>query len=415
MEKNISIVGIGVGGCANLTVQAIDIIKEADFVIGAGRMLDILSELQVDVPSVSAILDRDIFAEIEKCSVENIVILMSGDTGFHSGCTKLIDVINKTSCAVDYDNGDDYYVSVYSGISSVQYMASKIKLPWQNVHLASAHGVDCNYVGKVLKYPETFFLLGGKITASVLINGLIDAGFRDFTVYIGENLGYPDEKITKLLVTDNFNIDVAKLSVLWIKRVPITIDKYTGSFPDEVFIRGKVPMTKEVVRNQIVSLIGRNMENHIIYDVGAGTGSVAIELALNNPLSTVYAFENNPEAVELIKTNVECFYVYNLIIIEGTAPDTFAELPAPDDVFVGGSKGNMQEIIDTILKLNPHCDFVFSAIAIETITKITSIYDEKCKPYNLTQISVSKNKKAGNYNLLTAENPTILIHGQLQE
>lgn len=406
MVTNINIVGIGVNGIDTLTLKSIDVIKSADYIIGAKRMLEILPELKITTPTKPLIITEEIVAEIEKSDVKNIVILMSGDTGFHSGTTKLIDLLSLKNTK--------YNIEIYAGISSLQYMASKIKLPWQDVFLASAHGVDCNFIGTVLKYKQSFFLVGGKITALDIINGLYQAGFQNLTIYIGENLGYPDEKITKLELNSTIKMNVSSLAVVWVVREELFIDNYTGTLDDDDFIRGKVPITKSTIRNNIISQLGRGLVNEVIYDVGAGTGSIAIELALSNPMCKILAFENNPVAIDLIKQNIFKFNAYNITLIEGNAPETFENNQAPDKVFIGGSKGSMKSIFDLILKMNINCFFVVSAIAVETFAEVVDIFNSKSfSTFNILQLFVASNKKVANYNMLIGQNPTFIISGKL--
>lgn len=404
MLTNINIVGIGVAGVNSLTLKNVEVIKNADFIIGAKRMLEILPELQITKKTKPLIKTEEIIAEIEQINAENIVILMSGDTGFHSGTTKLIELLSQKN--------EKYNIEVHPGISSLQYMAAKIKLPWQDVFLTSAHGVDCNFIGTVLKNKQSFFLVGGKITALDIINGLYQAGFRGLTIYIGENLGYPEEKITKINLNSKTEMNVSSLSVVWVVRDDLFIDNYTTKLSDDDFIRGKVPITKSTIRNNIISKIGRGLVDQVLYDVGAGTGSIAIELALSNPMSKIFAFENNPDAIELIKQNISKFNAYNITLIEGKAPETFKDIPTPDKVFIGGSKGAMSPIFDYILSMNKDCFFVVTAIAVETFSEVVTIFKEKqFEVFDVSQIFVANNKSVGNYNMLMGENPTFLISG----
>ena len=121
----------------------------------------------------------------------------------------------------------------------------------------------------------------------------------------------------------------------------------THGIPDEAFLREKVPMTKEEVRDISLSKL-RLTRQAVIYDVGAGTGSVSIEMALQAEEGTVYAVEKKPEAVELLRKNKKKFAADNLEIIEGLAPEALRGLPAPSHVFVGGSSGNLRAILQPV-------------------------------------------------------------------
>lgn len=405
-KKNIAIVGIGVDGFDTLTYTCHNIIKNATLLIGATRMVEsIVSNfnLSKDTHNTQNLIDSEkILQAIITCNETNIVVLMSGDTGFHSGATKFYDLLLN----------NNLNATIYAGISSVSYFASKINRSWNDVFLSSAHGVECNFIGEVLSNKECFFLVGGKITAGVLINSLFEFGFRDLIIYVGENLGYDNEKITKILLDKPIDFDISNLAVVWVVREEIFLDSYTGMILDDCFIRGNVPITKSTVRNHIISLIGRNQSGLTLYDVGAGTGSIAIELALSNPLSTVYAFEINPTAIDLIKQNKQKFNAYNLIVVEGSAPCSFQDFPPPDKVFIGGSKGNMCEIITSILDANSSCFFTVSAIAVETFAITIDLFKKlEIDNFEVIQLSIAKTKSVASYNMLMGENPTFLISG----
>ncbi len=407
MRKKISVVGIGANGRSGVTVECAELIKEASYLVGAKRMVESVISFNQELDCDYLIDGESIVKAVVDNATDNVVVVMSGDTGFHSGAAKLYELL------VDNNVLESYDVEIYAGVSSLQYMASKIKRPWQDVFLTSAHGVECNFIGHLLCNRECFFLVGGKITAKSLINSLFEANFTDLIVYVGENLGYHDEKITVIDKLDKeIDFEISSLAVVWVVRESLYIDSYVGMIDDDDFIRGKVPITKSSVRNHSVSLVGRNQSGLVFYDIGAGTGSIAVELALSNPNSIVYAFEVNPVAVDLIKENRLKFGAYNLILIEGNAPNSLENIPNPDKVFIGGSKGNMMEIFDVILEKNPACFITVSAIAVETFAKTVEIFKEKnIANFNVTQLAVSNTKTVGDYNMLIAQNPTFLIYG----
>ena len=175
----------------------------------------------------------------------------------------------------------------------------------------------------------------------------------------------------------------------------------TQGLPDEAFARGKVPMTKQEVRAAVLAKLGVQ-PGELLWDVGAGTGSVSVELALAAPRGRVYAVECDPEACALIRQNKEKFAVRNLTLVEGTAPAALENLPAPDAVFIGGTKGNMAAVVEAALARNPAARICVSAIALEALTA-HGLQAEVC------QISVSRAKAAGKLHLLMANNPIFLI------
>ncbi len=188
-----------------------------------------------------------------------------------------------------------------------------------------------------------------------------------------------------------------------------------GHIADKDFIRGKVPMTKQEVR--AVSVAKLNLfEDSVLIDVGAGTGSVGIEAATYLKKGKVFAVERKFEAVELIKQNIEKFGIKNLEIIHGTAPDDLS-IKKFDRMFVGGSGGNLEEIIKYFIKYGDEKSIiVINAIALETLSKVQNIFEKyKIKNVEIVNISVSRGKKIGGYTMMYGENPIYIISGEKGE
>ena len=175
---------------------------------------------------------------------------------------------------------------------------------------------------------------------------------------------------------------------------------------DEDFLRGKVPMTKQEVRAAVLAKLAVGPED-ICWDVGAGTGSVSIELALHS--QAVWAVEHKAEACELIRQNRERFGAWNLRLIEGHAPEVLADLPAPDVVFLGGTGRQMPEILSIVHEKNPNTRLCISAIALETLHQAMTELTALGYAPDITQISVSRARTGGDLHLLLAQNPIFLI------
>ena len=189
----------------------------------------------------------------------------------------------------------------------------------------------------------------------------------------------------------------------------------THGIPDEAFIRGKVPMTKEEVRSISLSKL-QLTRNSVIYDVGAGTGSVSVEMAMQAVEGQVYAIEKKPEAVELLYKNKEKFAADNLAIIEGLAPEACVDLPVPTHAFIGGSSGNMKEILELLLSKNPKIRVVINCIALESVGEAMNCLKElPLEQVDIAQVQVAKGKKAGSYHLMMGQNPVYVISCQGKE
>ena len=183
----------------------------------------------------------------------------------------------------------------------------------------------------------------------------------------------------------------------------------TPGIPDEAFTRGKVPMTKEEIRILSVAKL-RLKENAVVYDVGAGTGSVAAEIARLCTDGTVYAIEKNPEGIRLIRENARNMGLSNLTAVEGTAPAAFEGLPAPGFAFIGGSSGNMQQIIESLREKNPDVRIVINTIALESIAEVTALLEKmEIRDADIVQVSAARSRTLGRYHMMTGLNPVYII------
>ncbi len=385
-------------GCSpkQLSAEAVEAIRQADLIIGAARMLEGLPETGAKL--VSSYKPREILDILLKEQPAAGCVLFSGDSGFYSGAQALLPLLR--------ENGID--AEVFPGISSVQSFAARLGMPWQDWRLCSAHGVDCDPLAELMHGRRCFFLTGGSNSPVNICAELADAGLGDLTVWVGENLGYESESVSQGTAEQFAGMEFAPLSVLLTDAVT-TRTRTAAGIPDEEFIRGKVPMTKREVRAVIPSLL-RLTADDICWDIGAGTGSVSVELALHS--RGVWALERDHEALELIRQNRTKFGAWNLRVLEAEAPMGMESLPKPDAVFVGGSGGHLNEILRVVHEANPSARVCVSAIALETLSLAVNTLTELGYAVNVTQIAVSRAKPAGALHLLTAQNPVFLISGE---
>ena len=344
-----------------------------------------------------------ILRALRDSTAEFCCVLFSGDTGFFSGTRKLLPLLE----------AEGWEYRVLPGISSVQLLSARLGQPWQDWCLVSAHGVSCNAVAEVMQGKPTFFLTGGAFGPSEICQQLAKAGLGSLKVVVGENLSYPEERILRGTAEEFAEKPFAPLSVLLAEAAPVR--EYVGfGLPDDVFIRGNVPMTKREVRSAILAKLAVEPQD-VVWDIGAGTGSVSVELAYAASRGQVYAVEYQEEACDLIRQNRQKFCAWNLTVVEGKAPEALSGLPAPDAVFIGGTNGEMAEIIEAALERNPQVRICISAIALETLASAVETLKRRGIDPFVTQISVSKSRRAGDLRLLLANNPVFLIIGGCHE
>ena len=396
---NVTLIGMGSGQPENLTLQGLAALRQADLILGARRLLSVLPAGCTE--NRAAAYRPDEVAELLQTSgAENAVLVYSGDTGFYSGASSMMEKLEALGVRA----------RVLPGLSSIQLLAAALGRPWQGWNLVSAHGRTCDPVAECMQGRPTFFLTGGSEDPATLCAQLAAEGFGDVQGVVGQCLGTPEEKLfrgsVKELAAGRFN----SLSVLLVEAAEV-LPRRTPGLPDEAFERGDVPMTKQEVRAAVLAKLAVRPED-ILWDVGAGTGSVSVELALAAPRGRVYAVECRPEGCALIKANREKFRTRNLVLVEGLAPDALSDLPAPDAVFIGGSKGSLAAIVDAALDKNPDARICVSAIALETLSAAVAALTAKGRTVQVSQIAVSRAKAVGGLHLMMAQNPIYLITGE---
>ncbi|MBN7772393.1 precorrin-6y C5,15-methyltransferase (decarboxylating) subunit CbiE [Clostridium aminobutyricum] len=408
--KKLYIIGIGMGNPNTITVKGKEIIRHCEALIGAKRMVD--SFALPNQEYCYAITPSEILNWIEeKEPLQSVAILMSGDIGFFSGAKKLRDLITERYGETGYR--DLFHIEGIPGISSLSYFTAKIGLSWDDVKVVSLHGREGSVIGTVQRYEKTFFLTdGAQHSVQNICGELSEAGLGQVLVYVGERLSYEDEKVTVASADELKAAEFDALSVILVENSNfVQREKETIGLSDDDFIRGNVPMTKEEVRTLTVSKLNLQSDD-VIYDIGAGTGSVSIELSLVCQNGHVYAVEENEEAIELIKRNQEKFCVKNLHIIKGLAPQALAELPIPNKAFIGGSKGNLEEILCCLMKRNPAIRLAINAISLDTLSEtLACLKKYPFKDIEITQVNISKSKTLGNHHLMIAQNPVYIICG----
>ena len=387
--KEINIIGMGMSE-KTLTAEALELIIEADILLGAKRLINEFSHM--NKPSYNAYLSNDILEIIEKTDAEKIAILVSGDVGFYSAAEKLVDVLK------------DYNPNLISGISSVSYFFAKCGLPWKDANLISCHGLDTNIVSSVRRNRYTFALTGKNIPE--LQKELVKYGFGDLKVWIGENLGSDEESIQESKIANLAGMEFSSLTVLIIENPDFDSRIRTG-IPDDEFIRGKVPIE---VRAVCLSKLSINPDD-VAYDIGCGTGSVTIEMAFSAYEGKVYAFDKNEEAIALLNQNCQKFHLDNVEALCGLAPECLKDLPVPNVAFIGGSSGNMGEIVSYLYGINDKMKFVITAVTIESAMAGLESLKNVGINGDIVQVAVSKGRQIGDLHMLMAQNPIFIISG----
>lgn len=405
--RKVTIIGAGPGNPDLLSRAALDAIDIADVVIGAHRALAGI-DVPPDVVRCELVKTADIVAELtDAASWQRAVVVMTGDVGLFSGARRLVEALSGDA-QVD--------VHVIPGISSASYLAARLARPWQDWRFASAHGVTCDIVAEAERAGELFLATSGGEDPSRLSGELVQAGFGDARVTVAECLSYPDERITCATASEIAGQTFDDLNVMLIEfaggagspagsRWPYA----SSGIPDELFIRGDVPMTKQEVRAVALAKL-RLTATDTVWDVGAGTGSVSIEAALVARAGSVWAVERNAAGVRLIRENADAFGCGNVHAVPGVAPEALAKLPVPDAVFVGGSAGELPSIVEAALEKNSQVRLCVPCVTVETFTEACALLSgSRFKGFEACQVSAARAEAVGSHHLMKAQNPVFLV------
>lgn len=394
-KQTVYLIGIGMGHADLMTIEAQKKLEECQIIAGAKRMVAPYQNcgkklIEEYVPEKM----KEAFDQVTDWEIA--VILFSGDTGFYSGAKKMKEVLET----------EDRMVKICPGISSIAYLSARIGKSWEDAKLLSIHGRTSNWLQAVLGSEKTFLLLGTD-SGEEILNKIEEYDLGELVFYIGKNLSYDEEQIlirkgNELCVEDFCGLT----TIMILNHHP---QNRSIHLKDEAFIRGAVPMTKEEIRTVSIAKMELT-EEAVVYDVGAGTGSVSIQMALQHSDAQIFAIERKKEAIELLKANRKKFYTDNVTIIEGEAPKALEELPVPTHVFIGGSGGNLKPILSQVREKNPDCKIVLNVIALETLQEVMEAIEEGIlKDPDLVQMSVAKAKKIGRYHMMNGENPIYII------
>ena len=400
--KNINLVGIGLGNPNLLTKAAISALERSSVIIGAKRIVD---SVKKDFPNKKYFTEYNTekIIEIIRENMDNeTAVVFSGDISLFSGSLKLFD---KLKALVEEKDFKDCNINTYPGISSLSYLCAKSNTDISKVKILSFHGKKELLYHNIDSNEFTFIITSKGEGVKEICRKLISFGFFELDIILGENLSYDNERITIGTASDLLGMDISDLNCMIISNPDA--DKSIGfGLSDEVFARDKVPITKSEVRAIIMSKLDIHPDS-ICYDIGAGSGSVTIEMSRLAYEGKVYAIEKNPLAVELIKKNIHNFSAENIELIHAKAPDGLDNILDADKIFIGGSAGELINMMEMIFTSKKNPTIVISAITMETIAQITDIVKlakEKGYDTEITAVNVSKSKEVGPYNMMIAQN-----------
>jgi precorrin-6Y C5,15-methyltransferase (decarboxylating) len=415
MNQRIDVIGIGADGPAGLRPELIERIHGAQFLAGGERHLHHFAALGCQRFVIKDNV-RELVEELgQRCPTQRCAVLASGDPLFYGIGRRIIGVLGSDA------------VRVEPALSSMQLAFARVGVSWQNAALASAHG-------RALR-PTLLPLLGRGLIGLFTQDGdgpaavgrfFFERGLTAYQAAVAENLGAAEERVTPWL-------DLGAVTTLHFAPLNYLILRRTGDpaswneverrrvlapgVPDDAFARpaeGPEVMTRQEVRSVIVGkLLGATEPGDTIWDIGAGLGTVSVEVAVLRPPVEVIAVERDAGRVSFLRSNRERFGAYNVRVVEGTAPDALvAEADRPRLVFVGGSGGNLPAILDLVAdRLREGGRLVAGFVTLEHLGLALDRLRRWQWPVGVTELHVSRSDSLAGLTSLKPQRGVFVVSG----
>jgi precorrin-6Y C5,15-methyltransferase (decarboxylating) len=397
MPQKIYLVGAGIAGWEGFGRKALEVIGKADVLIGHQRHLDIFPDFAGEKQVLG---DLSLMLDFLKKTDLRTVILGSGDPNFFGVGRFLLRNLPKER------------IEIFPNVTSVQYAFARIKEPWDDAIFVSVHGRGLQRaIDRIVASEKVAVLTDNTNTPAAIARELIDRGAEGYDAWLCEDLGMPGEKFTRTDIKGLIDLPAADLNILILIK---TWEQNLVQYPligidDDQFATAKKLITKQEVR--AVTLAKLQLQDDLtIWDIGAGSGSVSIEASNLMPNGKVYALEKNPQYLVFLRDNLKKFVARNVMLVEAFAPEGLDDLPDPDRVFIGGSGGMLEEIIEAVdRRLKPDGLIVLNAVTLDTLTKAVEFLEDHGFTVEVTCVNIAKTRGLTEYKLFEAQNPVSII------
>jgi precorrin-6Y C5,15-methyltransferase (decarboxylating) len=408
-EPRIYIIGVGSDGLAGLTSRARDLLVSADLVFGSEHTLKLLPELKAERKPLGSDLHETVATLTALLGRKRLAIVASGDPLFYGVARYLCDRLGKE------------HFEVLPHVSSMQLAFARVKETWEEAYLTNLQTHSLETVLDRIRTAETVGLFpSDKEGPAEIARALLARGLDYFRMYVCENLGGPDERVTQGELRDLQDMEFAPLNVVILKRKPGRPDRpaMAARFrqfgnPDDVFAQSR-PKSGLITQAEVRSIALAEMaiqSASVVWDIGAGSGSVAIEAARLSDPGPVYAIEQDAADFHLILANAEAFGVRNLHAVHGIAPDVFTELPAPDAVFVGGTGHEVARLLESAWDaLRPGGRMVVNVATLESLSAAHAVLKRLAGSVRVLLVNIARGTEQLETLRFEAVNPTFVLH-----
>jgi precorrin-6Y C5,15-methyltransferase (decarboxylating) len=340
----------------------------------------------------------DVVAGAHKAG-RQVVVLASGDPLFFGIGAFLAERLGREN------------VRVVPHVSSVQLAFARLGVAWQDAMVLSAHGRPLEpTLGRAMAATTMALLTDDVNTPAAVARALLDGGMEDADAAVCEHLGGDDERVVRAPLSDIAVRQFARLNVLVVLRDPAAVrwGRPLLGQPDDAYAHARGQITKAEVRAVSIARLGMDRAG-VVWDVGAGSGAVAIEAASLRVDALVCAVERDPEQVGLLRENVRRYTAGNVRVVAGEAPAALAGLPDPDAVFVGGTGGRLTSVLETASRrLRPGGRLVLNLVTLDHLAEARACLDALGWTHDVTQVSVARSAPVAGSMRLAALNPVFI-------
>lgn len=396
-QEKIYLIGAGIAGWEGFSAKALEVIDKAEVLIGHQRHLDIFPDYPGEKQPLE---DLSMMLDYLKTTDKRVVVLGSGDPNFFGVARFLLRNLHKDR------------IEIFPNVTSIQYAFARIKEPWDDAIFVSVHGRGLKgAIDRIVAAEKAAVLTDSTNTPAMIARELVHRGAEGYDAWLCEDMGSPVEKFTKTDVRGLAELQASPLNILiLIKTWEPNLEHYPViGIDDEEFATAKKLITKQEVRAVTLGKL-KLQDDLVMWDIGAGSGSVSIEASNLMPNGKIYALEKNPQYIVFVRGNLKKFVARNVVLIEAYAPEGLDDLPDPDRVFIGGSGGMLEDIIDAVDKrLKSDGVIVLNAVTLDTLTKAVEFLEDHGYTVEVTCVNIAKTRGLTEFKMFEAHNPVYII------
>jgi len=396
-HNTIYLIGAGIAGCEGLSAKALEAVASSEVLVGRQRHLDRFPDFAGETMVLGELAPLLVFLQ---ATDKRVAVLATGDPNFFGTGRFLLRNLPKDR------------LEIIANVTSMQYAFARIKEPWDDSIFLAVKGRGMGpSVDKIVAAEKACVLTDEENTPAAIAKELLARGAEGYEAWVCEDLGMPTEKFTRTTIKGLLTLQHSELNILILIR---TYEPNLTQYPligiaDDEFNSFKKLFTRQEVR--AVTLAKLKLQNDLVmWDIGAGSGSVSIEASNLIPNGKLFAIEKNSQYVSFLKQNLDKFCARNVKLVEAFAPEGLDDLPDPDRVFIGGAGGNLEEIIEQVdRRLKGDGMIVINAVTLDTLTKSIEALEYHGYQVEVVCINVSRTRPLTEFKLFEAHNPVYVI------